>query len=713
MEYLLKSILCLLILLLFHRLVLQQEVLYRFNRFFLLAAVIGSFLIPLVTIEVAQKVAFVPVPADVYLEEISSVEPLHEVVEMPVLEAENNISAEVQIPWQEIGWAVYLLGVVVFLVRFLRNLRLIYNQVHGNLTVTYRQETLVLIPELASPFSFLRYIFFSKNTFEKDGIPEAVFLHEQCHVRERHSWDVLFIEALLVVFWFHPGLYLARQAVKLNHEFIADQRVIQRLPVSEYQSLLLTILSGQQGFALGSSLNFSLTKKRFAMMKKTSKSGIQVFKLTALVVFLGVIIVLFSEKEVVSSPIQNPVQNSEQAEPKSQRTIDLRIDELGEIFLDNEKISKDQLSSKLASYQEVGLTVSLNVAKSLKMGDLAGIQELLRENDVRRIKYEQSKVQKEITSSESARERHFRDAIFLIESVDMEYTQKRYAELSEKEKTGLLFTDKKVEKNTPDNELFERWKNEKEFAVWIDGRSVSNKALSNYQAKDFVKWFQSGVKSNARSARFPQPFQVHLYSPKYFEESFGPNSDMFRPRTNRDTITITQRKMTSMKELSRYPDPVTSYLQKNARYEKLKASPNASAPEVKAEIQQLFEELEDAYSKTPENRKYRLKKPTPPQTSDSRILSFEPGLADYVSRYATYQTKINKSGFFSSFSQEEMWQLEKEFHALESNFAKLPLEEKMQTKRPSFPFAKLTQGNQLVYKKLADLTEEERKNMAC
>ena len=263
MEYLLKSVLCLLLLLLFHRLVLQQEVLYRFNRFFLLAAVIGSFLIPMVTIEVAQEVALAPVPSEVYLKEISSVEPFQGVVEMPVLQVETSEKSEVQMPWANIFWTVYLIGVAVFLVRFLRNLRLIFNQINGNLNVTYRQETLVLIPKLVSPFSFLRYIFFSKNAFEKDGIPEAVFLHEQCHVRERHSWDVMFIEALLVVFWFHPGLYLARQAVKLNHEFIADQQVIQRLPVSEYQSLLLAILSGQQVFALGSSLNFSLTKKKF------------------------------------------------------------------------------------------------------------------------------------------------------------------------------------------------------------------------------------------------------------------------------------------------------------------------------------------------------------------------------------------------------------------------------------------------------------------
>lgn len=656
MEYLLKSILCLLLLLLFHRLVLQQEVLYRFNRFFLLAAVIGSFLIPMITIEVAQEEANSLVLEDVYLEEITSVEPFQAVVEMPVLEGENHGADKVQIPWKEIGWTVYLIGVVVFLVRFLRNLRLIFNQVNGNLNVTYRQETLVLIPELVSPFSFLKYIFYSKNAFEKDGISEAVFLHEQCHVRERHSWDVMFIEALLVVFWFHPGLYLARQAVKLNHEFIADQQVIQQLPISVYQSILLAILSGKQGFALGSSLNFSLTKKRFAMMKKTSKPGIQVLKLAALVVFLGVTVVFFAEKEAVSTPIQDSGQNSVQTEPKPHMAVSSRI-----VYQ----------SPTLKNSQEVAL--------------------------------------------EEKRERHFRDAIFLIESTDMEYTQKSYAELSEKEKILLLFMDKPVDKKSPDSELFEQWKNEKEFAIWIDGKSVANTVLSKYQAKDFVKWFQSGVKANARSARFPQPFQVNLYSPKYFEESFGPNSDMFRPRTNRDTITITQRKMTSMKDLSRYPDPVTAYLQKNARYEKLKASPNASDPEVKAEIKRLFEELESDYAKTPDNKKHRLKKPIAPNAADAgkSVSVITKNKSTYWNLYSKYETKVNRNGLFGKYSQEEIAQLEKEYRVLEMTFTRLPLEDKMQVKKPSFPFAKLTQEGKVIYKKLADLTEEEKKNMAC
>jgi hypothetical protein len=391
------------------------------------------------------------------------------------------------------------------------------------------------------------------------------------------------------------------------------------------------------------------------MMKKTSKPGIQVLKLTALVVFLGVTVVLFAEKEGVSNPIQNPVQNLEQIESQDQMSISSRI---------------------------VFQNPSLNSQEDVL---------------------------------EQKRERYFREAIFLIESTDMEYTQKSYAELSEKEKTGLLFTDKKVEKKTPDNQLFEQWKNEKEFAVWIDGKSVANTVLSKYQAKDFVMWFQSGVKDNARTARFPQPFQVNLYSPGYFEESFGPNSDMFRPRTNRDTITITQRMQTWMKDLSRYPDPVTAFLQKNARYEKLKASSEASSPEVKQEIQRLFEELESEYSKTPENRKKRLKKPIPPSEASSAktVAALTQNKSTYWSLFSKYETKVNRTGLFGKFSQEEIAQLEKEYKMLDVTFASLSLEDKMQVKRPSFPFARLTQEGKIIYKKFQDLTEEEKKTMAC
>ncbi|OYX14499.1 MAG: hypothetical protein B7Z16_14410 [Algoriphagus sp. 32-45-6] len=486
MEYLLKSILCLLVLLLFHRLVLQQEVLYRFNRFFLLAAVIGSFLIPLITVEVEQKLRPEPI---VTIFDPSEILPSDFHSESEILDPNaTEPAAEVaEFPWEKLVWGIYLLGFLLFLARFIRNIRVIHDQICKNFKVTFRQETIVLVSDSVAPFSFLKYIFYHKDSFEKEGIPDAVFIHEQCHVREKHSWDILLIEGLLVIFWFHPGLYLARQAIQLNHEFIADQEVIKHFPVRDYQYLLISILSGQQGFALGSRLNFPLTKKRFAMMKKSSKPGIQVLKLASLVGFLGIVVALFAEKVAVSAPAEQSAEVQVTDEPKS---ISIHLAANGELLLNGNPINQEQLVRELSDVDGEKTIVHLTADPKLKMGELADIQELLRENEVRRVKYMQSESQKKTSSSESARERHFRDAVFLIESVDMEYTQKRYAELSEKEKTGLLFTDKPVEKKSPDAATFEAWKNKDQYALWIDRKTVDNSVLANYKAEDFDWFFQ-------------------------------------------------------------------------------------------------------------------------------------------------------------------------------------------------------------------------------
>jgi hypothetical protein len=305
MEYLFKSILCLLVLLLFHRLVLQQEVLHRFNRFFLLAAIIGSFLIPLVTIEMEREIAVQSIPSVFNPAELISLESSipNESAITPISKAES-APAMLAIPWSKLGWTIYVLGVAFFLIRFIRNISLIYDQIRKNDQVMYRQEMIVLLPESVSPFSFFKYIFYSKSAFEKEGIPDAVFLHEQCHVREKHTLDIVLVELLLIIFWFHPGLYLARQAIRLNHEFIADDQVIKQFSFREYQKILLSVLSSQQGFALGSSFNFPLTKKRFEMMNKSSKPGIKFLKLASLVVFLGVVVAIFADKVAVNAVAQ-------------------------------------------------------------------------------------------------------------------------------------------------------------------------------------------------------------------------------------------------------------------------------------------------------------------------------------------------------------------------------------------------------------------------
>jgi len=293
MEILLKSMLCLLILLGVYRLLLQSETMYRFNRFYLLIAVLSSFAIPFLTIEQAAP-------------EIAAIQSAPEFSEsvVPVLDYTSEPLSVIEVAdatpfdWMKLVWIGYGLVSLILLIRFIRNIHVLRNKIQRNLQVNYKDQILLILEEESLPFSFLNYIFVSKTDFESGQFTDAVFEHERTHVIEKHSWDILFMEALLVPFWFHPGLHLAKQAIKLNHEFIADQVALQKVPVNYYQSQILKFATHQSNNALVSSLNFSLTKKRLEMMTRKTKPTNMWLKLAFLIPVFGVVIYLFSDKVV-------------------------------------------------------------------------------------------------------------------------------------------------------------------------------------------------------------------------------------------------------------------------------------------------------------------------------------------------------------------------------------------------------------------------------
>jgi len=57
---------------------------------------------------------------------------------------------------------------------------------------------------------------------------DIIAAHEDTHARQWHSADVLIIEAVMIINWFNPVVYLYRFAIKHIHEFIADSRPLSR-----------------------------------------------------------------------------------------------------------------------------------------------------------------------------------------------------------------------------------------------------------------------------------------------------------------------------------------------------------------------------------------------------------------------------------------------------------------------------------------------------
>ncbi|MCH6232435.1 M56 family metallopeptidase [Cognataquiflexum rubidum] len=532
--YFIKSAVCLLLLLLFHRLVLQKEAMYHFNRFYLLFSVVVSFLIPLNTIEVATtQPLFEP---EVPTEFVPAVESLGM---QPVVS-----NAEKSLDWKLVLILFYGLITFALLVRFIRNINILFEKVNRNVLIKYRGENLVMLHEDCPPFSFLKYIFVSHTDFEAEKFTDAILIHESTHVKEKHSWDNLLVEFLLVFFWFHPGLYWVKTAIKLNHEFIADQAALKIIPIEKYKLELLSMVLTGQNFGLASSLNFSLTKKRLEMMKHNTTNSTKWIKIIALVPVLGALVYILSEK--VSAQNKDQIPQTLYYDVKPDRNTEdfdiiLTLFANGEVEIGNKIYTISQAVKVINEIpkKKTKPKARLTVKPETPMGFVSDLQYALFDNGIKHIDHIQleQKAKPQTLSQSSKKDFYYQNSTFYIQDKNGNKTKKMYSELTENEKSELREPPSVPVKASPSSETFEGWKDPKKFALWLDDLIIPNTKLDGMEAIQIVHVFSSRVHDNARSERFPQPYQVHLYTEAGFQKTFGPNSD-FVTKPLGGTITL-------------------------------------------------------------------------------------------------------------------------------------------------------------------------------
>ena len=289
-DFLIKSSVCLFLLLSIYKLFLEQEKMSIFNRFYLLGSLIFSIAIPFISFEIQ-------------IEAIKTVN-LNAIEIFP----SSSVIAEKKTNYLPISlWSIYGIITSIFAFRFCRNCYVFFRKINSNPTQKFEGATLILVEEKILPHTFLNYIFINKNDYENRKIEGELFTHELTHVRQKHTLDVLFIEILKTIFWFNPLLIFYKKAIQLNHEFLADEKVVTSYKnVPFYQSLLLEKASWNSNFYLASNLNFLVTKKRLIMMTKTtSHSRALLKKLTVLPVLAGLIFISCSENTTNGVPKEN------------------------------------------------------------------------------------------------------------------------------------------------------------------------------------------------------------------------------------------------------------------------------------------------------------------------------------------------------------------------------------------------------------------------
>ena len=229
----------------------------------------------------------------------------------------SNVSQKIeQAPWIHDFWNVlsliFFVGVFVMAVRFAVQLLSLYKIHSKSKKGVLDNYPVRILAEDVSPFSFWKSIYINPALHRKEQL-EAILAHEHIHVKQLHTVDILLAELSVVFYWFNPGVWLMKKAVKENLEFITDKRIISNgIDRKRYQYSLLDVGQLQHSVKFVNNFNLSDLKQRIKMMnaRPSSKLKLSLYVLLLPVILITTLAFTISKKQMVNSlaPMSNIIK---------------------------------------------------------------------------------------------------------------------------------------------------------------------------------------------------------------------------------------------------------------------------------------------------------------------------------------------------------------------------------------------------------------------
>lgn len=278
--YLLKSSGILIILYGCYWLFLRKETLFISNRLFFLSGMLLSITLPWITFTETVLLPYTPT------------ESLIAVTENRLVLGEE----PTQITWQQVVSGLYLVGVLFFVIRLLFQFKKLYELKRISEITLEPPFKHVKTPNALAPFSFFNLIFYYPNSFTGKEL-EAIIRHEKVHAIQKHSIDILTVEALFILQWFNPFIWFYKNQLKQNLEFLADG-ACQSTDRKFYQMLLLKEAIGIPNLPLSNSFYNSFIKKRIVMLNQKKSQKINFTKSLLVLPVLALFLMAFNTKTI-------------------------------------------------------------------------------------------------------------------------------------------------------------------------------------------------------------------------------------------------------------------------------------------------------------------------------------------------------------------------------------------------------------------------------
>lgn len=473
-SFILNYVCCSLLLYIPYKLWIENTSLLTFKRIYLLGVIILPLIIPTInyTIGVNNNLQPLPIP-NIYVEDKEE-----HLMTPELLSPTTIVSKSETIDWTKIVVIIYSILSCIMLLRFLFNIYSIYSLKKDGQKIKNKDYTIIVSEKVKSPFSFWNYVFVNKIEYQK-GIEHSIWKHEEGHIIQYHSFDILLLEIIKIITFFNPVLYFTKSSMKFNHECLADRYVLKdRNIAQEYCFLLLNLPNELSHNHLVSELNYKQIKKRLIMMSHKTSTIKKIAWYGLSFVILITCTIIFSKKNIVLG------ENIKQ----------ITLEGTGLITKQDttkQKTANGAPSELLAEYDSV--MNAITTYKKDKLGNTYTNRDLSRV-DVRRMSFIAS-----LMSNEQSQKR----------------TEKH--QLSPHKFWNAFVT--KPKQRTPSKPEFDNWQNSEIYGVWIDGKKSKNSDLKKLKNTDIVLYYVSKLYGKAKVGR-SYTHQLDVYTQPYYDKAF-------------------------------------------------------------------------------------------------------------------------------------------------------------------------------------------------
>jgi len=283
------------------------------------------------------------------------------------------------VPIVEIIFIIWVSGFIRYMFLILKSVFSIVIMIKNGEKTKDHKFTIVKTKINNPAFSFFNYIFVNIEFNNLEEVEkEQIIKHEKIHAHQKHTIDNIVFEIFRAVFWFNPVSKLISVNVKINHEFIVDNKLTGNKNESDYSRLIVKLAAQKPQGLIVSSFSKEEITSRIKLITFPETEKIRKKRFTISIPIL--IITMFASWLIVST-INIYILNKEDVIKVFQKPFEKNSHKIISPYFENKKvgdlfISHKEVSYELKSFSDI-YSVETGIITNIEEKNIFGLKEYI------------------------------------------------------------------------------------------------------------------------------------------------------------------------------------------------------------------------------------------------------------------------------------------------------------------------------------------------